>query len=434
MTGNQDRPVDELDMAKLLSVLWQHRLVILLTMLAAVGGALLKTWRAKPLYGAQATILLPAGGGSQMSLIAAALGVNVGSEAGSPLRMYEVLLESRRARRYVAQRLGVPERLVRQMARIDIDIPTNTITLATRCPTPRQALRAAGLYISALRDLNRTLSLPLARTQADVLRQQLDAKSAELRRAEDALQRFQERAKTAPDLALGTDSTAPRGNRFAQQLRQAEVDLAATKIALTMARQQAEKLAQPGEKLPAELPPAADWRDKLANLEYDLKVEELTYGPDAPSVVKLKKQVEITRTALHQEVSRYLAAVREGLDPKLADLETQRVKLEAQTRALRRLAAEAPAEAVESARLTREVMALSVLVQQLRTQYQAALVQVSSDPNRWEVLDEPELLNNGRPVNKDPKRLAAVAMLAGLALGCVIAVMRSGAKAAMRQV
>jgi uncharacterized protein involved in exopolysaccharide biosynthesis len=110
------------------------------------------------------------------------------------------------------------------------------------------------------------------------------------------------------------------------------------------------------------------------------------------------------------------------LDVNLAPLELQRVGLEAQIVALRRLAVRAPEDTLKLQRLAREVATLSDIVQQLRVSLEQARMEMSRDPNRWEVLEEGTLKEES--VNKRWRRNLAITGGVGLVAGAMLAWIR----------
>ncbi len=418
---------DEVDLTELYARLWSRRLVILAFFVLGVGFGIYHTWRLKPAWQANATVVFPATVSSSVAGLAASVGVSLPGQGGSALKLYRAVLESRRAREIVSSRSGIESDKLEKMVKVEDNPLSSLITITVTDRSPTRAIRLTGLFVEALRSLNRSLSLPQARTQAEVLREQLDRTSERLRLAEERQRRLQRNARTAPGVVPG-DAAAGIGNRYAAQLREAEIELARVHNSIADTRARLEKLAQPNAQLPSDFPLAKEWRDKLAKLEYELRVEELTYGPEAPSVVKLKEQIALTRQRLLREVSSYLGTVKLNALPDLSSLETTRVGLEAQIRVLRGLAQAAPDENIEMQRVARDVTVLSALAQQLRGQYEMARLQVATDPNRWEVLDEPALGNEGRPVNKRWVRYPAVAGVLGLMVGTTLALVRGTPK------
>ncbi|HEY3285320.1 MAG TPA: Wzz/FepE/Etk N-terminal domain-containing protein [Armatimonadota bacterium] len=411
----------DVDASDVLFRLQSRWLTILVFVAAGVMLGVLYTARAKPVWEAKASVVFPAMSQAALGGVAATMGFALPGQSASPIKVNHSILESRRARDYVGPRVGLSDKQLRLVLTAKDDPPSGLLSLSVKYKDPTETLKITELFIEAMSDLNRRLSLPQARTQVLALQKQLEEKRAELRRAEEHLRNTQTLTKTAP----GADPLTGATNRYAQQLNETEVELARVRASIAEARGKMESLAAPGTPPPAEMAPARQWRDRLANLEYDLRVEEMTYGVEAPSVVRLRGQIAVARKQLQQELERYLSTVRANAEPSLAGLEATRVGLEAQQKVLRDLAARAPEEAVDTQRQVREVTALGALVQQIRIQYESARLLAATDPNRWEVLDPPALSNDGRPVNKRWVVNAAMLGVLGFLLGSAIVLVRT---------
>ncbi|MGC8785105.1 MAG: GumC family protein [Armatimonadota bacterium] len=433
---------EEITLADLFGTIWQRkRTVAVITILCGLIGVL-ATWLPAPVYEASSTLLFPAGGVSSLAGLAQSFGISVPSGGTAPLKMYRAVLESDRIRALISQKTNTPPKKLRQITSIKDDIQASLITVSVRHKDPRMAQRIAKLYVSTLATLNRELNLPLARNQVEFLEKELALRVKQLREAENRLLQFQKQmvqesgapsagggatagiSSVSPLRALGSPATG-LDSTYLQQLNSARLQLQQVNEQIATARASAQKLAKSAANLPADLPPAAQWRQKLTDLEYELRVAELTYGPDAPNVVRLKKQIELTRQQLRKEIDNYLQAVNMNLDPNLAPLELQRVGLEAQINALQQLAARAPEDTLKLQRLAREVATLNDIVQQLRVNLEQARMEMSRDPNRWEVLEDGTLKEE--PVNKRWKLNIALALTGGLMLG-VLAVLFTNPK------
>ena len=172
-------------------------------------------------------------------------------------------------------------------------------------------------------------------------------------------------------------------------------------------------------ELEAALPPVKIWRRKLIQLQYDLKVKEISAGPESPEVVSLKKQIELTQSQLKTEVDRYLKTTELGASAQTIDLVTKKAGLEAELEGINRIVEQAPKEATEYQRLTREVALLSGTLQNLYTQYELVKLQAIKDPNRWQVLDDAVL--SDKPINKQYGLRFAMGMVFGLFIGVSLA-------------
>jgi uncharacterized protein involved in exopolysaccharide biosynthesis len=242
---------------------------------------------------------------------------------------------------------------------------------------------------------------------------------------------FQENAVTAPSVATagsGKDTTVVANpSRWQDMERQLEVGISKLNANIQAVRRQVAASGRSGE-IPSNLPPVRKWRDKLVDLEYELKLKELTFGPDSPEIVQLKETVTETKKSLQQELRAYSGAIKSGaLDPTTSEdsivgLVAERFGMEAQLAAVQRLAQLAPAESITLSRLTRELSTQSGILQQVQAQYELAKMQESRNPNRWHVLDEPEVDED--PVNKSMGKSGAMAAILGLVLGAMAALIR----------
>lgn len=426
---------EEITLADLLSTIWQRKWTVAVVIVFCLLMGVLATWLPAPVYEASSTLLFPAGGTSSLAGLAQSLGISVPSGGAAPLKMYRAVLESNRIREMISQKTNVPPKTLMRITSIKDDAQASLITVSVRHEDPRRAQQIAQLYVSTLATLNRELNLPLVRNQVEFLEKELALRTRQLREAENRLLQFHQQmvqvggapspsggtaagiSSVSPLRALGS-SISGLDSTYLQQLNAAHLQLKQVQQQIAAARAAAQQAAKSATNLPADLPPAAQWRQKLSDLEYELRVAELTYGPDAPHVVRLKKQMELTRQQLRREIENYLQAVNMNLDPNLAPLELQRVGLEAQIAALRRLAVRAPEDTLKLQRLAREVATLNDIVQQLRLNLEQARMEMSRDPNRWEVLEYGTLREE--PVNKRWKLNIALALAGGLMLGVLV--------------
>ncbi len=429
---------EEITLTDLLGTIWGRKWTVAGVTLFCVLLAVLYTWLPAPVYEAYSTLLFPAGGASSLLGLAQSLGISVPSGGAPSLKMYRAVLESDRIRQRISRQTGIPPKKLMQMTSIRDDTQANLITVSVKHKDPQTAQRIAQLYISTLGALNRELNLPLVRNQVEFLEKELALRTRQLREAENRLLEFQRKMVSeggAPSASGGGSLLLPssplRGlsaggtgvdSTYLQQLNAAQLQLQQVRQQIARARESARQAARSAMELPADLPPASQWRAKLTELEYELRVAELTYGPDAPNVVRLKKQIELTRQQLRKEIDNYLQAVNMNLDPNLAPLELQRIGLEAQVSALQRLASRAPEDTVKLQRLAREVSTLNEIVGQLRISLEQTRMEMSRDPNRWEVLENGTLKEE--PVNKRWKLNIALSLTGGLMLGTLVALLK----------
>lgn len=412
--------------------LWQGKYLALGWVAFGLALAGVYTFIKKPVYEGSAILLLPTVQGSGANSLAQQLGISVSAGSQSNIYMFKQILESSRARSMVAQQIGLSRGEVKLNSVIEENSTANSILITYLDPDQARAKKAVGSYISSLRKIHSELSIPSKKSQAQALQTSLEKRKSELSDAEERLRIFQLSAKTAP--ALGGNGVAISASRYSEQLRGLEIEREKLRSSVHQLRTQLERAKGASIELPNNLPTARQWREKLVQLEYELKVAEISGGPLDPKVVKLKSQIEITKSSLAQESERYLQALKSGVvDPSLESgiasfgaATSTLAGIEAQISALQRLTKVAPTEALTYQRMVNEIAMLSKLVESQRTQLEQAKWDAQADPNRWEVLDEPEV--SAEPVNKNYIRNMAVGGVAGLVLA-FFAISSRGAKA-----
>lgn len=403
-----------------------------------VAGGIAYTLFAPAIWEAKATILFPVhtpsllgvGDFEQQSLAASLTG------GATPLKVYGGMLDSQRTLDYISAKTGLTKRRIDDMRSLQDQNMESSITISARDRDPDLAKRIVALHLEALDEVNREVSDPLSNSDAKVLAAKVEEQRAKVRKAEQNLLDFQNHAVTAPSLAPSLSATGlgiakdsnfvPASGQWAQALKQLQLEHRKVDTTLNDIEARTHAIARSGGALPSNLPPVVKWRDKLVDLEYDLKMQELTLTPKAPEIVKLRDQIEVTRKQLESELGRYAKATTSGMvDPggeegeRLPSLITRKVVLEAEIQAVGKMAKLAPGEGIELARLTRELGTASEILVQMQGQYELAKLQADRDPNRWQVLDEPEI--DDKPVNKSFSKNGGLSALLGLALGCFAA-------------
>jgi polysaccharide biosynthesis transport protein len=427
--------MSEQEIQSVFSLVWERRQLAFCVAVLTVAGGITYTLLAPPIWEAKATLVFPVktpsilgAGNFEQSGLAGALG-----GGPTPLKVYGGMIESERALDMVAKGVGVDRRDVRDMRDLQDQATQSSLTITARHTNAELAKKVVALHIDALTEINKSISDPLTSDDAEVLKVRVSKQQKLVNESEMKLLAFQKGAITAPGVvAVGSgkdSSVVPTSGRWSDMLRQFEIEYARVDSAVRDAEARTARIARDGKNLPSALPPVKRWRDRLTELQYDLKMKELTLTAEAPEVVKAKKAIDITQQQLESELKKYATATSAGMvDPitdndevKLPSLLTQRVSLEAQIRAVRKLANVAPNEAIELSRLTRELTTRGAILQQLQGQYELAALQAGRDPNRWEVLDEPRV--DEKPVNKSLSKTGILSLLAGCALGCLVALL-----------
>lgn len=413
------------------SMIWERRkLAFAVASLAMVGG-LAYTYFAPSVWEAKATIVFPvrtpsllgAGNFEQQGLAATLTG------GPTPLKIFAGMIESERALEYVSKKSGVSRRKIREMRNLSEASMASSITISAKNTNADLAKNIVAYHLEALKEINDAVSKPLISSDATTIKAQLDEQKKKLAAAEAELQKFQEHALTAPSYisaGSGKDSTIiPTQGRWADMLKQLELQFTTLDATIRDAENRSRTIAAKVGDLPAALPPVEKWRGRLTDMQYELKIKEITLAEDAPELKKLRKTIEITEGQLQNEMDKYLRAAQNGMvdiagaSNRMPTYLTQRVALEAQISAVRRLAKMAPSESIRLSQLTRDVTTASAIVGQLTGQYELATLQSDRNPNNWQVLDEPEV--DDKPVNKSLTKNLTLSAIGGLALGSLVA-------------
>ena len=400
----------------------KRRLVLSITgVLIAV--SLVYTFIKTPVWEAKTVLLFPSRPASSGSAMMDALAAAGGGGSSSPIKVFSEILKSDKVRTYVAQHAKVNKEKLEKEVAIKEQMPSNSIVLTSKDTSTAKAQLILHSYVSALKELNAELNIPSIQGDASLLKKELDQKTSLLKTAEEKLQAFLERAKTAPAIMPASASSGggfmPGPSRWAEQQKKVELELKQANALIQKINSQTFLASKAPHELEAALPPVKIWRRKLIQLQYDLKVKEISAGPESPEVVSLKKQIELTQSQLKTEVDRYLKTTELGASAQTIDLVTKKAGLEAELEGINRIVEQAPKEATEYQRLTREVALLSGTLQNLYTQYELVKLQAIKDPNRWQVLDDAVL--SDKPINKQYGLRFAMGMVFGLFIGVSLA-------------
>ncbi len=423
-------PTENQELKSIFSIVWDRRKLAFSVVGFTVIAGLTYTIVTPAVWEAKATIVFPVrtpsilGTGSfEQSGLAASL-----TGGPTPLKIFGGMIESERAIGYVSDMADLTRRTIKDMRTIQDSPSQNSITVSARHTNKDLAKRVVSLHLDALTKINNSISKPLVSDDAVVLKAQVDAQKKALVKSENELLAFQQSAQTAPSIASsgsGRESTiVPNAGRWSELLQSLQLQFVTLDTSIKDAQSRIRKMSTSLKDLPASLPPVEKWRGKLTELQYDLKIKELTLTSESPELVKLRKTIEVTENELHSELAKYTKSALVGMvdtadSSRIPTSLTQRVALEAQIAAVRRLAKLAPAESIRLSQLTRDVTTQGAILQQLQAQYQLADLQADRDPNKWEVLDEPRV--DEKAVNKSLSKTGILSLLAGSALGTLAA-------------
>lgn len=420
----------------IIRILWDHKWLVSTIVGIVVALGVVYTMFTKPVWEASATIVFPSrtpsilggGGMTDQSSLASAL-----TGGPTPLKIYKGLLESERVLKMVSEETGMKRKDLFRARKIVDQSMESSLTVTARSHSVTEAVKIVQAHLQALDKVNTEVNEPLYEDDARVLGKKLGEQRIKVERIETQLLSFQQHAVTAPMVSAtgsGKDSTVIAGPARWQELqKQLEIGIQKVNGNIQSVRKQITASGRSGD-IPSNLPPVKKWRDRLVELEYELKLKELTFAPESPEVFQLQETVKETRAKMEKEIAAYSSAITSGaIDPtagesSLAGLVTERFGLEAQLSAVKRLAALAPGESITLSQLTRELATQSAILQQVQAQYELAKIQEMRNPNRWQVLDEPEIGED--PVNKSYSKTGVIFGLLGLAIGTIAAMISDG--------
>ena len=413
----------------------QKGLVLGLTGAFAALGFVYTLW-VVPRWSADSSILMP--GSRQNGLLGAAQQLGIASAGGeTSLTMFHKVLDSERVLTMVQRQTGYPAKDVRKIRKIEEDPKGGSITISVVDRDRAKALRINRAMLNALGTIVDDLMLPSKGRRVAVLEASLQNKQRQLRTAENRLERFSRSALTAPG-ALSTTATGGGSGtaavptvspsfRYQDQITTLETDLQGLDARLNAAQQKSQQAGKAGVP---EFPAFEAWQKELVEVEGRLSAARATYREDSPEVTRVRKEYDNVRAAEQRDIDRYLGAVESRVAGGTSVLDQERQSILSQIQAIRRLAAAAPREATEYQRLTREVAQLATLVSQLRLEDEQARLDSMDDPNRWVVLDQPNIAEE--PVNKSFVRNVGLAAVLGFLISVPLASLREGRRRARR--
>ncbi len=403
--------------------LWERRGVVAAVLSVALAAGIAYTLFAPAVWEAKATVIFPVRQPSALGLASGDASALTSALGGpTPVRVYAGILESARTIDFVAKDTGLSRLDVRQMSKVLDQAMENTITVSASSRNPDLAKKVVALHLQAMDLINQDLNLPQAQNDVEVINEQIVDEKKTIDENEAALLKFQSTAVTAPNVTptgTGKDSTLVASpSRWVSAQRELELQYARVESEIGQIQAWSTKIAEDGKTLPTPFSGAEKWRTALIDLEYELRIKELSYAQTSPEVKKLREQITITRTQMEAELANQVRATQEGLvdqssigGQRLPGLIAEKVALDAQIQAVRRLADLAPAESVELSRLLRDIATHTTILNQLQGQLQLATIQKTRDPNKWEILDEPYV--EDKPLNKSFFRNCAMSLFLG---------------------
>jgi uncharacterized protein involved in exopolysaccharide biosynthesis len=377
------------------------KFVLVFVISATIG--LLVTVISAPIWSAKCTILIPLPKKSDPTVVP---GMLMGP---SQVDILNGAITSKYVLDRAAKKAGMSTKLTEQALSIRMFPKGNRIELQLTHSDKNKALAALGAVLDATQQLNNNSTVLLAARQASALKASVSEKTSSLLALEAQYVEAQKNSKVYVD---PNDLRSVAQYQDVLRVKKQELMRVEKQIADYKA-----KVAEVSSPQAAEIPsfsPANKWRDRLVELQYSLRIEEISKGPQAPSVVALRKQIEVTQNQLANETKAYLKSVNSEIDPKLSELEAQRSILVGMMPIFEAEAATSPTVALNLQRLSRELQIQRDVLSDLRKDYERAVVDAEVERIGFTILDRPYI--EDEPVNKRMLRTPATFGLLGILL------------------
>ncbi len=287
------------------------------------------------------------------------------------------------------------------------DYAKNRLTMAANDPDKVRSQKILRDMVESLRFMNKTVAFSAADLQAKFIEDSIREKTSQLETAQGKLAEYLKTMKAPSD---PTDVGSVSINM--QKARDFQFQLASVEKQLKEARAAAERASASGIDLPTTSATSGNWRNRIKELELQLRTQETQLGPKNTAVVKARAALEEAKTMAAQETGAEQRSIDEGLNSTVAALEQQRLLLAFQVAETRQLANLAPGEAMALGRLYTEARTLEQVLLTLRQRYETAKVDAQVQRVTWTVLEPP--FREDEPGNKRPAMAGVVLFMLGV--------------------
>ncbi len=384
-TANNSNPLSH---NEVLATIKKYRVALLsLTILGALGGVV-STYLAKPVNEVKSVLIIP------ISLPSAGeLGDLFGVGKANPVEILQGMLESRSITKVLASKFGIREKEISQYYSVEVDTKKNQLAINTRMAGSEHPIAMNQLAIDTLTQVTRSVNRNKGEKLASQIKTLKDKAEQSLREAQQKVLSYQLGVKSAPDPRNPTASDALK------LIRETEYQLEQAKQQLELARKQAETYSKVGLTLPTALPPVTQMRDKIVQLELQIKIAKVQFGDSHPQVERLLQELQVTKSQVNEEIANYLKASGSNLDARTAEILGRKMLLEWQLKYLKDIYKVAPKESLDLTNLTAELQLKTTLFTDLAQKYERARVEELVDPIQWTTLVPPYITPDS-PINK----------------------------------
>lgn len=389
------------------------KLIILCCVLGAIGMGFY-TWRSKPRYVAQTTLLLPLEDSASLGGLALATG-----QGPSPLEIIKEIVTSDRTKNELARQTDHSLMDIDKMLSASSDVPANSVTIEGEGPTPSEAIDFVQKAYKILDSTSSELSLSRSAEQAKNLKQTLDRIQGELPAKEQDAAKFLNSMKAPVD-----PSASVPGAEYVSEAKKLKVQLDGLDQQIAVARKTTRAALSKALELPTGIPGIEQLRTGLVSLRHDLHVAETTEGPQHPDVIRLKQQIAQSERDARTEIAKSVASVEGGSNKDIADLIAQRTLVDWQKQQADELAKDAVQQGLDLKHRATDADITRAEIMNLTQQYETARIAAETDRVRWSVLDPPHLKDYGVPINKHYGRSIFSGVLVGFVVGLILGTYR----------
>ncbi len=357
----------------------------------------------RPAWRAKATILMA------FDDQAATLGGGLLASKADPIKMLGAVLASQSLNDQVAKGVGFKGKKVPFDVRVDS--ASGQIFLTFSDNSKSKAKYTLDKVMDGLKDIEGSTGFTTASQEAKKLEKLVSDRQEDVLKSERDLKVFQDNLKT-----VVTPNVPYYGGQYRALMEPIKLQLGKIKKEIEVRKKQAIEQGHLSSDLPTSLPPSIRWRDNLIRLGEELRLAEISSGPEAPNVVRLKQSIATTEELIKGEVSKYLKSVDTGMDAILSNLIAQKTIAESQLEGLQKQDALATDEAIQFQHKVQDLMGMRKLMQDTAERYNTANAKAEAQKVRWSILDEPNI--ERAPANKS---LLSSIML-GFAVGAILGV------------
>ncbi|MBI2843810.1 MAG: hypothetical protein HYX78_10460 [Armatimonadetes bacterium] len=465
--------MDEINLSDYFQIIARRKRLIAATTCLALVVAAVTLLVLPQTYRGKAVLLFPQGSQAGAELMSKLVGLpsiaNLGGSVKNEPEMYADILKSRTVSEQVVRDLHLDSLKVEwdDLKPVDVEItkggalemsayvPSSWVKrgelewLNGRYPNASLKRKTAGLaaelantYVTCLQDFDRKHALGAGRRQRRFLEGEVEKTRQELKKAEEALERFKRANPVVPPPEAATQMLDQViGIRTTQIEAEAELGDLARSVEEARGIVADQEETQTAAKVVQENPVVTQLKMQLAQAEVRKAQLLENMSESHPDVVEVDQEIAKTGEKIRQEVARVTASetlqlnpVRQALVENLANLEIKKSGVQARLDALREVMertegnlSRLAGDQMRYVRLLRDVKALDNVYIALMTEFSQAKVAEARDPEGFTVLDWaiPEKYHN-RPKRKV---VLLVSLMLGFIGGCFIALVQESGRA-----